>query len=446
MYCGSCLRDNALAAALKARGHDVDTHADLHADDHRRAQRQQSQGALRRHQRLPAAALSALPPHAGLPRRLWDSAPVLRAGVEAADQGRPDGARRDDGVDAARPRGATSARRSTRCCAGCATEPRFDVVDAAVHAAHRPGGAAARRLARAAGLRRCRARTCFSNSLQEPWKSQALALIRRRRRTTSIVFIAVSEYYAASWRATSAFPATGSGSCPSASASTGQTAARRRGATPPFTVGFFAPYRAGEGPARAGRRLPAAADAARRARRRGCWRAATCSTSIGEYLGEIDRSTDASAGLDHEFEYAGAPDRAGKIALLQQMDVMSMPATYDEPKGLSLLEAHGQRSAPRAAAPAAASSRSSRRTAAGCSWRPTIRTHSPKACTRSSSIATGPRATRGGRRARTPALQHRRYGARCRRRVPGTGGRMLERHWRRRSITAGASRSRSSKT
>jgi hypothetical protein len=23
MYCGSCLRDNALAAALKARGHDV---------------------------------------------------------------------------------------------------------------------------------------------------------------------------------------------------------------------------------------------------------------------------------------------------------------------------------------------------------------------------------------------------------------------------------------
>ena len=35
----------------------------------------------------------------------------------------------------------------------------------------------------------------------------------------------------------------------------------------------------------------------------------------------------------------GAPDRAGKIDVLQQMDVMSMPATYDEPKGFTILEA-----------------------------------------------------------------------------------------------------------
>src|SRR5690606_25143597 len=29
----------------------------------------------------------------------------------------------------------------------------------------------------------------------------------------------------------------------------------------------------------------------------------------------------------------------GKIALLREMDVFSMPATYDEPKGMSVLEA-----------------------------------------------------------------------------------------------------------
>ena len=32
MYCGSCLRDNALAAELLARGHDVPAHARLHPD------------------------------------------------------------------------------------------------------------------------------------------------------------------------------------------------------------------------------------------------------------------------------------------------------------------------------------------------------------------------------------------------------------------------------
>jgi glycosyltransferase involved in cell wall biosynthesis len=45
------------------------------------------------------------------------------------------------------------------------------------------------------------------------------------------------------------------------------------------------------------------------------------------------------AGLGDQFRYAGAPDRDGKIALFHQMDVMSMPATYDEPKGFTLLEA-----------------------------------------------------------------------------------------------------------
>jgi glycosyltransferase involved in cell wall biosynthesis len=44
-------------------------------------------------------------------------------------------------------------------------------------------------------------------------------------------------------------------------------------------------------------------------------------------------------GLADDFHYAGALDRAAKIALLQEMDVMSMPATYDEPKGFTLIEA-----------------------------------------------------------------------------------------------------------
>ena len=35
MYCGSCFLDNALAAELVARGHDVTLVPDLHPDAHR---------------------------------------------------------------------------------------------------------------------------------------------------------------------------------------------------------------------------------------------------------------------------------------------------------------------------------------------------------------------------------------------------------------------------
>ena len=45
------------------------------------------------------------------------------------------------------------------------------------------------------------------------------------------------------------------------------------------------------------------------------------------------------AGLGSEFHYRGVVERAEKIEFLRGLDVMSMPATYDEPKGVSLLEA-----------------------------------------------------------------------------------------------------------
>ncbi len=47
----------------------------------------------------------------------------------------------------------------------------------------------------------------------------------------------------------------------------------------------------------------------------------------------------ASAGLAGELAYHGAVDRDGKLAFLRSLDVLSVPATYDEPKGVFLLEA-----------------------------------------------------------------------------------------------------------
>jgi glycosyltransferase involved in cell wall biosynthesis len=46
-----------------------------------------------------------------------------------------------------------------------------------------------------------------------------------------------------------------------------------------------------------------------------------------------------SSGLGHEFRYHGSLDRRSKLEFLKQLDVFSVPVTYDDPKGLPVLEA-----------------------------------------------------------------------------------------------------------
>jgi glycosyltransferase involved in cell wall biosynthesis len=46
-----------------------------------------------------------------------------------------------------------------------------------------------------------------------------------------------------------------------------------------------------------------------------------------------------SAGLGDAYHYQGSVDRPGKIAFLRQLDVLSVPTTYRDPKGLFVLEA-----------------------------------------------------------------------------------------------------------
>src|SRR5262249_36316742 len=47
----------------------------------------------------------------------------------------------------------------------------------------------------------------------------------------------------------------------------------------------------------------------------------------------------ADAGLAHDFEHVECPDHASKVRFLQSVDVLSVPTTYREPKGLYVLEA-----------------------------------------------------------------------------------------------------------
>ncbi len=56
------------------------------------------------------------------------------------------------------------------------------------------------------------------------------------------------------------------------------------------------------------------------------------------YLARIEADL-AAWGLAGEFRYHGELDRAGKVAFLRGLDAFSVPSTYAEPKGLYLLEA-----------------------------------------------------------------------------------------------------------
>jgi glycosyltransferase involved in cell wall biosynthesis len=45
------------------------------------------------------------------------------------------------------------------------------------------------------------------------------------------------------------------------------------------------------------------------------------------------------ANLAEDFKYVESPDHASKVRFLQSIDVLSVPTTYHEPKGIYLLEA-----------------------------------------------------------------------------------------------------------
>jgi len=176
----------------------------------------------------------------------------------------------------------------------------------------------------------------FLEGLHEPYRTQAKELIRANVEHVD-AFIAVSHYYADFMPGYLGIPSEKIHVVPLGINLQGY---ERREPEPgrPFTLGYFARIAPEKGLAvlaHAYQKLRAAGELPTGSRLEV---AGYLAPEHKNYLAGIEREL-KDAGLSEEFHYRGVVDRDQKISFLQGLDVLSVPATYDEPKGMFLLEA-----------------------------------------------------------------------------------------------------------
>jgi glycosyltransferase involved in cell wall biosynthesis len=334
MYCGSCLRDNALAAALIKRGHDVTLlpfYTPTLTDEDN----------VSRHERVFFGGISVyLEQHLSLFRhtpamldRLWDAPWVISAfssgsiAVDPAVLGAMT-------VSTLQGEDGRQRKEIEKLLDWLAGEPRPDLVNIPYTLLISLARPLKRALNGVPIVVTLQGEDLFLDGLPEPFRRQALDLIRAEVPNVDM-FVAVSQYCADLMQGYLNIPSDKLRVVPlGISPPDGPPAPLAR---TPFTIGYFARIAPEKG-------LHVLAEAYRILRQeRGLpssrLRAAGfCGPDQQAYLDGVRRTLRA-AGLEGEFEYAGSPDRLGKFAFLHELDVFSVPSPYREPKGLYLLEA-----------------------------------------------------------------------------------------------------------
>ena len=344
MYCGSCTRDNALARELIARGQDVTlvpVYTPTRPDEPNVSRPRVLFGGISVYLQQYSALFRKTP---RLLDRLWDSPGVIRAFASRAIS---TDARMLGDLTVSMLRGEEGVLRKEfdKLVDWIGQEPRPDIIDI-------PNSlliALAAPLKRTFGVPVCctlQGEELFLNELVPPYREQALSMIRARVKSIDR-FIAVSQYCASFMADLLEIPASRISVVPLGITLDGyarqppeqQGTDGLSGSSRPegFTVGYFARVAPEKG-------LHVLTDAYVRFRRRlGNARvrleaAGYIARPCQQYLRDAQRELER-AGLAQEFNYRGALDRDGKLAFLRGLDVLSVPATYDEPKGMSVLEA-----------------------------------------------------------------------------------------------------------
>jgi glycosyltransferase involved in cell wall biosynthesis len=333
MYCGSCLRDNALASELISRGHDValmPVYTPTLTDEPNVSQEKVFFGGVSVYleQYVPLFRKS--------PRwldRLWDWKPMLELASRRSISTSPK-LLGEMTVSMLKGEDGFQHKEISKLLDWLKHEGPPDVVSlpyALLIALAKP-------IKEALGRPICctlQGEDLFLDGLPEPYKRESLDLIRANLEHID-VFIAVSEYYARFMPDYLGISPDKIRVVPLGINLQGYEP-KQRASSQPFTVGFFARVAPEKG-------LHVLAAAYRRLRERGELTGARLEAAgylapeHRKYLSGIEQEM-KDAGLASEFHYRGALDRNDKIDFLRRLDVLSVPATYAEPKGIFLLEA-----------------------------------------------------------------------------------------------------------
>ena len=333
MYCGSCLRDNALAAALLARGHDVvltPVYTPTRTDERNVSQAHVFFGGISvfLEQQVPLFRRS--------PRvfdRIWDTPAVIRFFSKRQIKVDPKNLG-EMTVSMLRGEQGFQAKEIGKLLDWLRQEPRFDVINLPYALLLGLAGPLKREL-KAPICCTLQGEDLFLDGLGEPYRDQSMRLIREMSRQVD-AFLPVSRYYLDYMPEYLGVPRERMYFVPLGINMQGFTPRPpRRGEV--FTIGYLARIAPEKG-------LHVLCEAYRELRRTpGIGRSRLVAAGYlppehKPYLDEIVRKM-REWGFDREFEYRGEVDRAQKTAFLQSLDVFSVPATYQEPKGMFLLEA-----------------------------------------------------------------------------------------------------------
>jgi glycosyltransferase involved in cell wall biosynthesis len=334
MYCGSCLRDNALATALTARGHDVTllpVYTPTRTDEENVSEDRVFLGGVSVYLQQKVPLLRHTP---WLVDRLWDSRAVLRAAARARRSVSTDA--RDLGeltVSMLKGEDGFQHKEVEKLVHWAREQPAFDLVVLPYSLLLGLAPALKRALGRPVACT-LQGEDLFLERMAEPWRTQSLELIRRHAPHVD-GFVAVSDYYADFMSRYLGLPRERMHVVPLGVNVEGYEPRRDR-APGPFTIGYMARVAPEKG-------LHVLCEAYHLMRAQGLPPsrlevAGYLAPADREYLAEQQRRLE-SWRLGEEFHYHGTVDRAGKIAFLRSLDVLSVPSPYVEPKGLYLLEA-----------------------------------------------------------------------------------------------------------
>ena len=333
MYCGSCIRDNALAARLTAAGHEVlllPLYTPLLTDEENVSSDRLFYDGISVYLEEWVPLFRHTP---WLLDRLWESPQLIRAVAGRAVQTEPERLG-DLTVSVLEGTDGRQSKEVAKLVHWLRGQPRPDVVDISNSMLI----ALARPLKEALGAPGCctlQGEDIFLSRLGEAHRKRCIELIAEHAQYVDR-FVAVSDYCAERMCRFLGIPGAKIDVTPLGISVDGlENSARteRNG----LTIGHFGRVAPEKG-------LHVLCEAYRRLREAG--RIERASIKVAGYLSPGHQSYLDSIleqarewGLDGDVSYHGKLDREQKLEFLSTLDMLAVPAVYDDPKGLPLLEA-----------------------------------------------------------------------------------------------------------